>query len=187
MRNNDQIVSFDDEKLILVDENDNVSGYETKIKVHEGMGILHRAFSLFIFNDKKEILIQKRSQQKPLWPLLWANSVCSHPRKGEDYDTAVHRRLKEELGIDTDLQYLYKFEYQASFENVGSEHELCSVYIGKKTGKIIANPNEIAEWKFIDLNQLEHDIAEQSEAFSPWFKMEINEIRNVYMQEIERL
>ena len=100
MQNNDQIVSFDDEKLILVDESDNILGYETKVKAHEGIGILHRAFSLFIFNDKKELLIQKRSQDKPLWPMFWANSVCSHPRKGEEYDTAIHRRLKEELGIE---------------------------------------------------------------------------------------
>jgi isopentenyl-diphosphate delta-isomerase len=184
---NNQVVSFDDEKLILVDENDNVLGYEIKAKAHENDGMLHRAFSLFIFNDKKELLIQRRSRQKPLWPIFWANSVCSHPRKGEDYDTAVHRRLKEELGIETHLHFLYKFQYQARFDEVGSENELCSVYIGKSEEEIITNPNEIAEWKFVDLTQLKFDIAENPGKYTPWLKMELEKIRGAFMQEIENL
>lgn len=187
MMMNNQVVSFDDEKLILVDENDNVLGYEIKAKAHENDGMLHRAFSLFIFNDKKELLIQKRAQQKPLWPLFWANSVCSHPRKGEDYETAIHRRLKEELGIDTHLHVLYKFQYQARFDEVRSENELCSVYIGKSGEEIIANPNEIAEWNFVDLTQLKIDITENPLKYTPWFKMEFEEIRNSYMPKIEKL
>ena len=100
------VVSFDDEKLILVDKDDNVLGYKDKLSCHEGDGILHRAFSIFIFNKKKQLLLQKRSDQKLLWPLFWSNSCCSHPRQGEDYETAIHRRLKEELNIDTELKNL---------------------------------------------------------------------------------
>lgn len=187
MTTNNKMVSFDDEKLILVDGNDNTLGYKSKESAHKGDGILHRAFSLFIFNDKKELLIQKRSQQKTLWPLFWANSVCSHPRKGEDYDTAIQRRLKEELGIATTLKFLFRFQYQARFGEEGSENELCSVYIGKSNHKIIANSNEIAKWKFINLKQLESKITEYPEKFTPWLKIELGKIRSVFMYEIENL
>ncbi len=187
MKVNNSIVSFDDEKLILVDGNDNTLGYKSKESAHKGDGILHRAFSLFIFNDKKELLIQKRSQQKPLWPMFWANSVCSHPRKGEDYDTAIHRRLIEELGITTPLTFLFRFQYQARFDHKRSENELCSVYIGKSNDKIVANGNEIAKWKFINLKQLELEITENPTKFTPWFKIELKKIRSVFMHEIENL
>ena len=178
MSNN--VVSFDDEKLILVDENDNILGYKDKNEAHEGNGILHRAFSIFIFNHNNQLLLQKRSDQKMLWPLYWSNSCCSHPRKGEEYETAIHRRLKEELGIDTELKYLFKFQYQANFEDIGSENELCSVYIGRSDDQIIVNENEIAEWKFIDINDMEQEMEESPENFTPWFKMEWERIKKEY-------
>ena len=156
MSNN--VVSFDDEKLILVDEYDNVLGFEGKLECHKGDGILHRAFSIFIFNSQNQLLLQKRSEQKQLWPLYWSNSCCSHPRKGENYEIATHRRLKEELGIDTELKYIFQFQYQAKFKDVGSENELCSVYIGRSDDQIIVNENEIAEWKFIDIAQMEREM-----------------------------
>ena len=115
MTDTNHIVSFDDEKLIIVDEHDNVLGYKSKAEAHEGSGILHRAFSLFIFNDKRELLIQQRSQKKPLWPLYWSNSVCSHPRKGEDYKSAVNRRLQEELGISTPLFFIHFWRIRLIF------------------------------------------------------------------------
>lgn len=178
MSNN--VVSFDDEKLILVDKNDNILGYKNKDQAHEGDGILHRAFSIFIFNQDNQLLLQKRSDQKMLWPLYWSNSCCSHPRKGEEYETAIHRRLKEELGIDTELKYLFKFQYQANFEDIGSENELCSVYIGRSDDQIIVNENEIAEWKFIDINDMEQEMEESPENFTPWFKMEWERIKKEY-------
>jgi len=187
MQLNDHTVSFDDEKLILVDENDKILGYKNKDEAHDEDGILHRAFSLFIFNENKELLLQKRSQQKKLWPLFWSNSVCSHPRKGEDYNTATQRRLKEELGIRTPLNYLFRFQYQAKFGEEGSEHELCSVYIGKTDGKVTANTNEIADWKFIDFEQLELEIDKKPEKFTPWLKIELKEIRRAYMHNIKNL
>ncbi len=182
-----EIVSFDNEKLILVDKDDNVLGYKSKTECHENNGILHRAFSIFIFNERKQLLLQKRSFQKQLWPLFWSNSCCSHPRKGEDYETATHRRLKEEVGIDTKLKYLYKFEYQVPFKDFGSEHELCSVYIGRSNDAVSVNQNEIAEWKFIDTNEMEKQMETQPENFTPWFKMEWERIKNQYTDQIENL
>jgi isopentenyl-diphosphate delta-isomerase len=179
-----KVVSFNNEKLILVDKNDNVLGYKSKIDCHKGKGILHRAFSIFIFNDKNQLILQKRSNQKLLWPLYWSNSCCSHPRKGEDYDTAIHRRLKEELGIDTELKYLFKFQYQASFENKGSENELCSVYIGRSNDTISTNDNEIAEWNFIDIDEMEDEMKKHPEHFTPWFKMEWHKIKKEFKNEI---
>ena len=114
-----KVVSFEDEKLILVDENDNAIGYENKDVCHNGAGILHRAFSIFIFNSNNELLLQQRHTDKRLWGAFWSNSCCSHPRKGESYPQATVRRLKEELGLDTKLRYLYRFQYQASFGDKG--------------------------------------------------------------------
>jgi len=182
---NNRIVSFDDEPLIVVDEQDKILDYKSKIECHKGNGILHRAFSIFIFNRKKQLLLQKRSKQKLLWPLFWSNSCCSHPRKGESNDQATMRRLNEELNITTPLQYLYKFIYQARFERIGSEYELCSVYLGRSDQPPVVNPNEIADWKYIDLPQLDEHMALYPDSYSPWFKMEWHSIRTEYIEKLE--
>jgi isopentenyl-diphosphate delta-isomerase len=176
-----------DDYLILVDAEDNVLGYETKETCHQGKGKLHRAFSIFIFNRNKELLIQKRSALKPLWPLYWSNSVCSHPRKGEADLDAANRRLKEEIGIEAPLQFLFKFQYQASFKGIGSENELCSVYIGKTDVPITANPQEIDQWKYINLEELDRDIKVHPEIYTPWFKMEWQRICKNHMKAVENL
>jgi len=176
-----------DDYLILVDVGDNVLGYETKEKCHRGKGKLHRAFSIFIFNSNKELLIQKRSALKPLWPLYWSNSVCSHPRQSEADLEAAYRRLKEEIGIETPLQFLFKFQYQASFKGIGSENELCSVYIGETDAPIVANPEEIAEWRYIELEELDRDIKAHPGIYTPWFKMEWQRIQKSHMKEVESL
>lgn len=187
MNNKNNIVSFDDELLILVDSNDNEVGWDTKDTCHEGSGILHRAFSIFIFNDRNELLLQKRSQQKRLWPLFWSNSCCSHPRKGESYEYAAARRMEEELGLKTDLTYLYKFQYQAQFNEEGSENELCSVYIGKSNILPTINETEIAEWKYISIDELDTQLKRAPQNFTPWFKMEWRELRTKYMDKIQSL
>ncbi len=180
-------VSFDDEPLILVNEQDEVVGYLDKASCHVGDGVLHRAFSIFIFNDKGELLLQQRSDQKWLWPLFWSNSCCSHPRKGEDMETAIHRRLQEELGFDAPLHYLYKFQYHARYNERGSENELCYVYIGKYDGSVQVNPNEIAAWRWISPEALEQEMAQHPERFTPWFKMEWERIRNEFWERIKQL
>ena len=127
----DRIVSFDDEPLVLVDEQDREIGFMDKASAHLGRGTLHRAFSLFIFNAGGELLLQQRAAGKRLWPGFWSNTCCSHPRRGETLDSAIHRRLDEELGLKTALRFLFKFQYQAQFDADGAEHELCSVYAGR--------------------------------------------------------
>lgn len=179
--------TYPEERLIRVDEQDRILGYESKNVCHQGAGLLHRAFSIFIFNEQRQLLLQKRSAEKPLWPLYWSNSVCSHPREGESYETATARRLQEELGITTPLRFFFRFHYQAAFENVGSEHELCSVYVGKFQGAIRPNKHEIAEWKYIEPDELTRDLLACPEQYTPWFKMEWEQIQKNYLDEIERM
>ena len=181
------VVSFDTEPLILVDSEDNVVGYESKQACHEGDGILHRAFSVFIFNEQGEVLLQQRSPQKQLWPGFWSNSCCSHPRQGEEMNEAANRRLLEELGLRSDLKFLYRFEYQASFGDAGSENELCAVYIGKSLDSVIVNINEISQWRFISPANLAHEMAGHPERFTPWFKMEWSRLQDEYIGDIESL
>ena len=116
-----EIVSSDLERLILVDPNDTDIGSMTKLDCHQGDGVLHRAFSVFVFNSRGDTLLQQRSKLKMLWPGYWSNACCSHPRVGEDAKEAAHRRLKQELGLSMELSFLYKFQYQAHFANIGSE------------------------------------------------------------------
>ena len=129
----DDVAALDSEALILVDEADREVGHLSKAQCHDGQGVLHRAFSLLIFNGEGELLLQQRAASKRLWPLYWSNSCCSHPRRAESMETAIHRRLHEELGLRCPLQFLFKFQYQAQFESAGSEQELCSeVFIGQQ-------------------------------------------------------
>lgn len=183
----DEVVSFDSEELILVDTNDEEIGYLNKKKCHDGDGLLHRAFSLFIFNDQGRLLIQKRSAHKRLWPLYWSNSCCSHPRHGESMQEAVGRRLYQELGMRSKLVFLYKFIYQAQFENVGAEHELCWVYIGKSEDPVRANPNEVAEWRYLTPTQVDQHLIENESRYSPWMKMEWETIQHEYRQQLSAL
>ena len=182
-------ISNPNESLILVNSHDQVIGHETKEKCHQGNGLLHRAFSIFIFNDKKELLLQKRSSEKLLWPLHWSNSVCSHPRKGEEDQEASRRRLVEELGFHTQLQFLFKFQYHAKFKDIGSENELCSVYLGKiNSPRVVqADYHEIAEWKFVALDNLNEDIRNHPHKFTPWFKLEWQRIQDQHEIEIKNL
>lgn len=168
-----EVVSSDSEELILVNAADEPVGTMPKIDCHQGGGILHRAFSVFIFNRQGDVLLQKRSEQKMLWPMYWSNACCSHPRTGEDATDAAHRRLEQELGITTELTFLYKFEYQATFEDIGSENELCWVWIGfAEAEDIKANDNEIAEWRFFSKEELDRELVDNPDKYTPWMKME---------------
>jgi isopentenyl-diphosphate delta-isomerase (EC 5.3.3.2) len=169
---NDAVVSFDSEALILVDEQDREIGSMNKADAHRGSGVLHRAFSLFIFNDAGELLLQQRADGKRLWGGYWSNTCCSHPRRGETLDLAIHRRLREELGFDAALQFLFKFQYQAQFDADGAEHELCSVYAGRGQGPVQVNPNEIAAVRWLSPDALDREMAAKPQGFTPWFRIE---------------
>jgi isopentenyl-diphosphate Delta-isomerase len=159
--------------LILVDETDRGVGYLSKAQCHHGQGILHRAFSLLIFNGNGELLIQRRAASKRLWPLYWSNSCCSHPRGAETLETAAQRRLREELGISCELRFLYKFQYQAQFDATGAENELCSVFIGRSDEAIKVNRDEILDWRWISPEALREEMrAEGGRTFTPWFMLE---------------
>jgi isopentenyl-diphosphate delta-isomerase len=166
-------LATDPDALILVDEADRSLGFLSKSLCHEGRGVLHRAFSLLIFNDSGELLIQQRAASKRLWPLYWSNSCCSHPRGDETLETATQRRLHEELGIRCPLDFLFKFQYQAQFDATGAENELCSVFMGRCREPIKVNADEICDWRWIPPEALNKEIALQGgRIFTPWFMLE---------------
>lgn len=167
-----RIVSSEAEELILVDANDQETGFLSKAECHNGAGVLHRAFSVFLFNAAGELLIQQRSQQKRLWPGYWSNTCCSHPRKGESMVIATQRRLYDELHVESALEFVYKFAYQAEFGDAGSENELCHVYLGKIAGEVVPNDNEIDAIRYVSAKSLITELGSQPQKFTPWFQME---------------
>ncbi len=172
-----EVVSSEQEPLILVNSDDEEVGHLGKSACHDGDGVLHRAFSLFIFNPAGELLIQRRAPGKRLWPAFWSNSCCSHPRAGEDMDEAVGRRLQQELSLQARLHFVYKFEYVARFEDLGTEHELCWVYVGTTRDEPVINTTEISAWRWISPVELSRELAEQGERFTPWLKLEWQRLR----------
>jgi isopentenyl-diphosphate delta-isomerase len=167
----------DPDTLILVDEADRNLGFLSKTLCHEGRGVLHRAFSLLVFNETGELLIQQRAACKRLWPMYWSNSVCSHPRGDETMEAATQRRLYEELGIACPLHFLFKFQYQAQFDANGAENELCSVFVGRCREPIRANSEEILDWRWISPEALQREMAaEEGRTFTPWFMLEWSRI-----------
>lgn len=180
------VVSFDSELLVLVDSDDRETGYASKGDAHDGHGTLHRAFSLFVFNPAGELLLQQRAKDKRLWPGYWANTCCSHPRKGETMAEATARRLAEEMGMACELEYLYKFEYQADFGELGAEHELCHVFVGQSADPVRANATEVDEWRWIRPEALDEEIRSQPGQFTPWLKMEWSALRSRYRDQLPR-
>ncbi len=158
--------------LILVNSDDEETGQLNKADCHVGAGTLHRAFSAFLFNENGELLLQQRSENKPLWPLIWANSCCSHPRAGEDTLAAAHRRVGEELGLTTELSFLFKFEYQAQYNESGAENELCWVFVGRYTGEPKIDSSEVAATRLIKPADLAAAIEAEPDIYSPWLKLE---------------
>ncbi len=181
-----QIVSSESEELILVDADDNEIGTLSKALSHDGDGVLHRAFSLFIFNTDGELLLQQRSAGKRLWPMFWSNSCCSHPRRGETMDQAVERRLAQELGLTCQLEYVYKFSYQARYGEAGSEHELCSVFLGRTDELPKVNDTEIAATRFLSAQGLAEALDSKPDEFTPWFKMEWERLNGEFAEKLER-
>ena len=166
-----RVVSSEDERLILVDEDDNQTGLLSKAECHDGDGVLHRAFSIFLFNDAGELLLQQRAAGKRLWPLYWSNTCCSHPREGETVDAAARRRLEDELHAGADLEFVYKFTYQAHFGDLGSEHELCHVFLGRMEGPVAPNPTEIAATRYLSADALAKELDSSCTSITPWFRM----------------
>jgi isopentenyl-diphosphate delta-isomerase len=165
-------VSSESEELILVDADDNETGFGSKADCHDGDGVLHRAFSLFLFNAAGELLLQQRGSQKRLWPGFWSNSCCSHPRRGENLLVATQRRLSDELNVAATLEHIYWFRYQAKFGAAGSENELCHVYLGTLGGDVRPNDSEIESVRYISTQALDQELANYPQRFTPWFRKE---------------
>ncbi len=158
------------EHVILVNEHDEPLGTMEKMEAHE-KGVLHRAFSVFIFNKNNELMLQQRAWHKYHSPGLWTNTCCSHQRLGEDSVAAGRRRLREEMGFDVSLEFKVSFIYKAPFENGLTEHELDHVLVGSFEGKPQLNPREVASWKWMPMNDLINDIEEHPDKYTVWFKI----------------
>ncbi len=162
--------SFD--QIILVDESDRPIGFERKLRAHEDGGKLHRAFSIFIFDDSGRMLLQKRAMRKYHFAGLWTNACCSHPRKGEKLPEVAHVRLREEFGFDTTLRKAFEFTYRATDPTSGlTEHEFDHVYVGVFNGEPRPNPEEIDEWRWVEADELRAWVRKHAGEFTPWFKV----------------
>lgn len=165
------------EMVILVDETDKEIGTEEKMKTHIEAK-LHRAFSIFVFNSKGEMLLQKRAKSKYHSGGLWSNACCSHPRPGEDTKQAAHRRLMEEMGFDCDLQEAFSFIYKANLDHNLTEYEYDHVFIGKYDGKIKLNTEEAEDFKWTSMDVLKENVEKHPEKYTVWFKCALIEVLN---------
>ncbi|HNU37815.1 MAG: isopentenyl-diphosphate Delta-isomerase [Parabacteroides sp.] len=160
--------------VILVDENDNPIGTMPKMEAHE-KAMLHRAFSVFILNANDEVLLQQRANDKYHSAGLWTNTCCSHPHPGEDTLGAARRRLKEEMGMEADLQFVFKFMYKAPFDNLLTEHEIDHVFIGKTDQLPVINPEEVASYKYMKPEDIKLDMEQNPQSYTVWFRIIFNE------------
>ena len=158
------------EKVILVDENDQEVGAMEKLEAHE-KGLLHRAFSVLLFNSKGEMLLQKRAKSKYHSAGLCSNACCSHPRPGEHIEAAVKRRMMEELGVDVKTDFSHKFIYNISFPNNLIEYEFDHVFTGLFDGRPMINSEEIEDWKYVNIRELSTEIRLHPENYTHWFKI----------------
>ena len=158
------------EEIILVDEQDNAIGTMEKMEAHR-KGVLHRAFSVVLFNSSGELLLQKRADNKYHSGGLWTNTCCSHPLPDEIISDAVQRRLKYEMGINLKPEFAFKFIYKAPLDKSLIEHELDHVFIGTFNGTPIINKEEVSEWKFVSLNELKNQMKSMPEIYTTWFRL----------------
>ncbi|MDA7803037.1 isopentenyl-diphosphate Delta-isomerase [Crocinitomix sp.] len=165
------------EHVILVDEEDNQIGLMEKIEAHK-KGLLHRAFSVFLFNDKHEILMQRRALSKYHSGGLWTNTCCSHPREHESIEEAGKRRLIEEMGFSCDVERVFSFIYKAKLDNELSEHEFDYVLMGKYNKRPKPNPIEVMDWKYMDMKEIEFDILENPGNYTVWFLAIFERVKN---------
>mmetsp|Transcript_39191 Transcript_39191/g.51272 ORF Transcript_39191/g.51272 Transcript_39191/m.51272 type:complete len:175 (-) Transcript_39191:175-699(-) len=165
------------EYVILVDEKDQEIGSMEKMEAHE-KGRLHRAFSIFLFNNKNELLLQQRAHSKYHSGGLWTNTCCSHPRKGETVLEASNRRLMEEMGIEAEMNQVFSFIYKAELDNELTEHELDHVVFGSFNGEPEINPEEVAAWKYMSMNEIEADMKVNPQDYTSWFKIVFDEVHN---------
>jgi isopentenyl-diphosphate delta-isomerase len=158
------------EEVILVNEANQEIGSMEKMEAHE-KGLLHRAFSVFIFNEQGELLLQRRASTKYHSGGLWTNTCCSHPRKGESLIDAASRRLQEEMGFAVDTNPIHSFIYRAELDNELTEHELDHILVGRYNDSPKLNLEEADDWKYVSLDVIQSDIQTNPEKYTAWFKI----------------
>ena len=171
------------ENIILIDEEDNKIGVIEKLEAHK-LGKLHRAFSIFVFNTKGEMLIQQRAKEKYHCGGLWTNTCCSHPRPDEITEEAVHRRLKEEMGFDCVLREAFKFTYYSRFENGLTEYETDHVFVGISDTEPVINKEEAMDYRWTGMRELLEDMEKNGENYTPWFRIAIEKMREKELRPI---
>ncbi|MDD5433461.1 MAG: isopentenyl-diphosphate Delta-isomerase [Candidatus Pacebacteria bacterium] len=165
-------------QVILVDENDNQIGEMEKLKAHQ-LGALHRSFSIFIFNLKGEMLLQKRSKSKYHSPGLWSNACCSHPENKKSITKEAQKRLEKEMGIKLYLREILSIVYKAKVGDL-IEHEFDHIFIGTFNGSAKPNKKEVEAWKWVAIDELRKDIAEKPEIYAEWFKIILEQVIAYY-------
>ena len=173
------------QEVILVSEKDQELGTMEKMQVHQ-QGILHPAFSIFIFNKNGKMLLQQRAVEKYHGAQLWSNTCCSHPYPGEETEVAAQRRLYEEMGFTTDLKKIFEFVYKTEVENDLIEHEYDHVFTGVYEGPINTNKNEVADYCYEEMDRIRGAINEQPEKFTAWFKIAFPTIDAWWQQKFEK-
>lgn len=172
-----------DEFVVLVDEKDQEVGIMEKIEAHE-KALLHRAFSIFIFNTKGELLLQQRAAHKYHSPKLWTNTCCSHQKPNESTIAAANRRLVEEMGMTCDLKDVFTFIYKTPFDNGLTEHELDHVVVGISDDLPNINPEEVMGFQYVSMVAIENQIFNNPEAYTSWFKICFKKVKEYYNDEL---
>lgn len=165
------------QQVILVDEKDNSIGTMEKLKAHK-MGVLHRAFSIFLFNDMGELLLQKRNNSKYHSGGLWTNTCCSHPKPGETLKQVALTRLFEEMGIKVEIEFAFSFIYKVKFENGLTENEFDHVFVGNFNENPEINPEEVSDWRYESLRSINIEIKQNPSSFTEWFKIALPALEN---------
>ncbi len=166
-------------KIILMDENDNITGMATKLSVHQ-QGLLHRAFSVFVLNSKNELLLQQRSFHKYHSGGLWSNTCCSHFTSAEDPEKQAEKRLLEEMGIKTKLKKIFTYRYSVLFENGLTENEIVYAYLGYYKGHPLPDMEEVNAWRWMNLEMLKEDMKNTPDNYTFWFKFSLSEFLEKY-------
>ena len=167
---------MNEEKVILVDEKDWPLGEMEKMEAHR-KAVLHRAFSIFVFNDKNELMLQRRALSKYHSPGLWTNTCCSHPRPGEEVLEAGHRRLQEEMGFDSELKKIFDFIYKAELDQGLTEHEFDHVLFGRYNREPAINPEEVDDWKWMTMDDIAADMKTHPHNYTVWFRIAFDRVK----------
>ncbi len=176
----------EEDKIILVNEHDDMVGTMDKMEAHK-QGLLHRAFSVFIFNSKGEMLMQQRALTKYHSAGLWTNACCSHPMPGEKTIDAAQRRLMEELGFEAPIEKIFDFTYKAEFDNGLTEHEFDHVFAGKYEGEIDVNPDEVKDFSYKEISEIKNMLQEHPQKFTAWFHIAFPKIEQWWATRYQKI